>query len=553
MPEIVFIADRSGSMTDRVAPLKSSLSVFLRSLPLGVHFNICSFGSAHTFLWDQSRPYTNETLEEAQQHVDEMEATYGGTVILPPIQSAITRRRGGPHMLEIMVLTDGQVWDAQTLLQFVERQTSHGDVRIFSLGIGRDVSHSLVDGLARAGRGFSQVIVDEREGMESKVARMLRGGLSPHVMDYRLEWEGQPRDEVVDDHRVGCDDGPALINLFDTTADTDPPMSFLRPPDSFVPPSVLQAPYKLPPLFPFSRVSVGVLLSHNAPAPSRVWLRGNVPGGPQLELEIAVQSVAGVYGETIHQLAARKVLQELEEGVGYMHSRGYGSREEWVKREGVRVGLRYGVASKWTSFLAEQREEEEAVVVRREEGEVETGDVAGSSQSQDTDDDDTYDFANDGYSTMPAGGGGYMNTEGGYMGSVPTMMAVFPPPPSIDYPKKWKFDSYGTGKDADSELSGKDGGEMASSDASPLPDAQGGSAKFFTAPALLKKPDQREYPVISNPAWYSPPPPPVQEDTMPTTGSDKQPVAYSKPLLYVVICITDCFSSCLPFFSAPTV
>jgi hypothetical protein len=31
--------------------------------------------------------------------------------------------------------------------------------------------------------------------------------------------------------------------------------------------------------------------------------------------------------------------------------------EEWVKREGVRVGVKYGLASKWTSFLAVKKRE----------------------------------------------------------------------------------------------------------------------------------------------------------------------------------------------------
>jgi hypothetical protein len=147
---------------------------------------------------------------------------------------------------------------------------------VFSLGIGRNVSHMLVEGLARAGRGFSQLIMDEREGMESKVARMLGGGLSAHVTDHRLEWEGKPSDAV--DHNTA----PASINLFDTTADTDPPVSFLRPSDNFVPPSVLQAPYKLPSLFPFSRTTAYVLLSDHAPRPLGYDYAGKSQAVPNL-------------------------------------------------------------------------------------------------------------------------------------------------------------------------------------------------------------------------------------------------------------------------------
>jgi hypothetical protein len=64
--------------------------------------------------------------------------------------------------------------------------------------------------------------------------------------------------------------------------------------------------------------------------------------------------------QTVHQLAARKSLQELEEGTGYLHSGRYGvdkerdrgTFDEWVERESVRVGLCSGLAGKWTSFLA---------------------------------------------------------------------------------------------------------------------------------------------------------------------------------------------------------
>ena len=44
-PEIIFIADRSGSMEGNVGMLKDALKVFLKSLPAGVKFNILSFGS----------------------------------------------------------------------------------------------------------------------------------------------------------------------------------------------------------------------------------------------------------------------------------------------------------------------------------------------------------------------------------------------------------------------------------------------------------------------------------------------------------------------------
>jgi hypothetical protein len=84
----------------------------------------------------------------------------------------------------------------------------------------------------------------------------------------------------------------------------------------------------------------------------------------------------------VHQLAARKILGQLKDGTSHLHAwakRGYGRGRalgELVKREGVRVGLKYGVASDWTSFVAVVRQEEEGRKGLREgEGEGDGSDV----------------------------------------------------------------------------------------------------------------------------------------------------------------------------------
>jgi hypothetical protein len=70
------------------------------------------------------------------------------------------------------------------------------------------------------------------------------------------------------------------------------------------------------------------------------------------------------------------MLQELEEGTGYIHSGDYGvdmetnpgTFDDWVDREGIRLGVEYGLASKWTSFVAVQkRKKANSEAVRAEE------------------------------------------------------------------------------------------------------------------------------------------------------------------------------------------
>lgn len=64
-PEIFLIADRSGSMCHQIPTLVAALKVFLKSIPLGCTFNICSFGNTHEFLWNKSQIYDEDTLERA--------------------------------------------------------------------------------------------------------------------------------------------------------------------------------------------------------------------------------------------------------------------------------------------------------------------------------------------------------------------------------------------------------------------------------------------------------------------------------------------------------
>jgi len=100
--------------------------------------------------------------------------------------------------------------------------------------------------------------------------------------------------------------------------------------------------------------------------PEALLLKGTSPDGP-LELEISVQILDNP-GETIHQLAAKKAVQELEEGRGWLQEAkledGTSVKDkfpsymhELVRREAVRLGVKYQVGSKYCSFVAIEKDE----------------------------------------------------------------------------------------------------------------------------------------------------------------------------------------------------
>ncbi|KAL3678821.1 hypothetical protein R1sor_021777 [Riccia sorocarpa] len=382
-PEIIFIADRSGSMWWQIPQLKNALTVFLKSLPVGVKFNICSFGSNYKFLWPKSKPYDQDNLNTALQHVETFAADFGGTEMFPPIEAAF-KNRFQDLETEILVLTDGAIWNTEPLFKLIQEQCESSAVRLFSLGIGDGVSHALVEGLARAGRGYAQ-IVGNQDKLDVKVVQMLKAALGTHVNGYNLVFPDDlvpvtgESSELNDDGGVefvepeerlkvekipsGLDEKEKekkIITLYDPAADTSlkisPEERFSHLP-SFQPPCKIQTPYQTPALYMFSRANVYTLLSGSGSSPRSVILRGTTVSGLDLELVIQVKNVGD--GTTVHQLAARKLMKELEEGGSYLHSGKFGAnpKEEskfmdWIEREAVRVGTTYGVAGKWTSFVA---------------------------------------------------------------------------------------------------------------------------------------------------------------------------------------------------------
>lgn len=403
-PEVVFVCDQSGSMGGSSMDLaKEALQVFLKSLPVGVKFNICSFGTEYDFLFPRSASYSQDTLATATRHAARLSADYGGTEMLEPLRATIERRYKDMP-LNIILLTDGEIWEQQVLFDYLNAQIQEtkAPIRVFTLGIGSGVSHSLIEGIAKAGNGFAQC-VQSGEKMNSKVVRMLKGALSPHVNDYTLEVkyssspdcdfevvekvadslhvalalnESSPETEKVSNpyhstfqprHADAPKQPPKIISLFDTTFNSES-SSTSPPTDRFshlplVPtPKILQAPQSIPPLFSFTRSTIYLLLSPHAPTatPTSVVLRGTSNHGP-LELEIPVHD-SGT-GQTVHQLAAKKAVSELEMGRGWLacartsegellKDKFEGRFSDMVEREAVRLGVQFKVGGKWTSFVA---------------------------------------------------------------------------------------------------------------------------------------------------------------------------------------------------------
>jgi len=67
---------------------KEAVKIFLHSLPPGSKFNICSFGSRHSYLFNGSQDYNEDNMKIALDDIDNnyLGNSMGGTEIYTPLQ-----------------------------------------------------------------------------------------------------------------------------------------------------------------------------------------------------------------------------------------------------------------------------------------------------------------------------------------------------------------------------------------------------------------------------------------------------------------------------------
>ena len=125
----------------RTKTLVAALRVFLKSLPVGIKFNICYFGTFHSFLFPVSQVYDQKCLDKALRSLDGLDGKCGGTETLKAVRASV-ESRDNEQPLSVILATDGDIWQQQELFDYLNGSvaTSKKNLRVFALGIGDSVS-----------------------------------------------------------------------------------------------------------------------------------------------------------------------------------------------------------------------------------------------------------------------------------------------------------------------------------------------------------------------------------------------------------------------------
>jgi len=187
--EIILVMDTSGSMGG--IPMEMSkrfAEQALRTLGPRDTFNLIRFAGNASVFSRKSRANDPAEVEQALKWIEQLEGE-GGTEMLKGFRAAFAGPVDPDRMRMVVFLTDGQIGDEQRILAAIKNVV--GDSRIFTLGIGSAVNHSLLDRMAELGRGAYESIPAGKE-TASAVDRFRSWVTRPYLTDLEVDWGALP-------------------------------------------------------------------------------------------------------------------------------------------------------------------------------------------------------------------------------------------------------------------------------------------------------------------------------------------------------------------------
>jgi Ca-activated chloride channel family protein len=300
--EMVFLLDCSGSMDGLpIEASKAFMREALRRLRPSDTFRIIRFSDGATEFSSAPLPADEASVRRGLRYVDSLSGE-GGTEMVAGIRQALDVAAPAGRTRIVVFLTDGYIGNEYEVLALVRERIAQA--RLFAFGVGTGVNRFLLDRLGKMGRGFARYMdpTEDVDGVARELAQRLD---APVLTDVRIDWGGlEPRDV-----------SPAAI----------------------------------PDVFAGSSVRVQGRYLH----PGRYTLRihGTLRGREAtLPVEVALPEATEASGP-IPLVWARSRVAELMDDFT-LPPGGPAGGDERVREEVTRLGLEFGLVTRFTSFVA---------------------------------------------------------------------------------------------------------------------------------------------------------------------------------------------------------
>lgn len=305
--ELVFVIDCSGSMDGEPLRLaKHAVVNTLGQLRPEDAFQVIRFSDTCSFMTERPIPADADNIRRGVAFVRAL-AAGGGTEMLKGLEPALGSRADWERTRFVCIVSDGLLGNEPEVLAELRRRL--GESRIFSLGIGSAPNRTLLNAMARIGRGAAGYVSTERDAEE--VTNLFVERISSAAMtNLRIDWGGMDVRDVYPQ----------------------------RLPDLYVGrPVVLYGRYRD---------------SGDAREP-RVSVSGRVGRERQTLTITRGPGDAPRDGKALSLVWARARITDLDENAGWFsNAAGAGSDEGPNRREVRDLALHYGLLSAYTSFVA---------------------------------------------------------------------------------------------------------------------------------------------------------------------------------------------------------
>jgi len=185
--DVTIVIDRSGSMSgEAMENARTAAANMIKRLDARDRINVISFSDEVDPLFSAPQTLDAETRERAVSFAERLRPG-GGTDIALALKTAIKsqdRKDGRPRV--VIFMTDGQS-EAEQALEAAKSDT--GDVRVFTLGLGKEVNKPLLQRIAAVKRGRF-VYVDSPANLDSEVGKLAASIAKPVFVNVSVEVEG---------------------------------------------------------------------------------------------------------------------------------------------------------------------------------------------------------------------------------------------------------------------------------------------------------------------------------------------------------------------------
>ncbi|KAG9284722.1 hypothetical protein G9A89_002607, partial [Geosiphon pyriformis] len=219
------------------------------------------------------------------------------------------------------------------------------------------------ESVARAGKGYAQFVTNE-ERPDKKVIAMVKNAIKPPISDYKIKWSDAP----IFDNQFDSEGAPKnveekpIISFYnssdnETILESEPIL-----PDF----NISQAPFNIPPIYSGARVVLYAILKKGVEPLKTITLSAQSLDGP-IQVQVPVDPVI-LKGSKVHTLAARKLIQDLEEGNSFLHYHsklnGKDLPPSHIRKKVVSLGVTFNLVTRYTSFIAIDKETKTAIPIK---------------------------------------------------------------------------------------------------------------------------------------------------------------------------------------------